>query len=178
MKTIEIRHVQGVSSYFGVSDSEYIALPGMQEFSPEGPLLYSNEDSFVRHHQSLFDTLWGIAVPADIRVAALEKGEQLGETKLTFSTQEVMDSANEFVDAMKDEALVIVPQEGSIRNNEAFFRRLASKAGRATVKILGRFSDDEAPLLREYESEEEDSDAGPISRQTRKRRLPMGRYRC
>ena len=151
MKAIEIRHMQGVSSYFGVSDSEYIALPGTQEFNPDGPLLYSNEDSFVRHHQLLFDTLWGIAIPADVRVAALEKGEQLGETKLTFSTQEIMNSANEFVEAMKEEALVIVPQEGSVRDNEAFFRRLAAKAGRATVKILGRFSNDEAPLLREFE---------------------------
>lgn len=152
MKTIEIRHMQGVSSYFGVSDSEYVALPGAQEFSPQGPLLYSNEDSFVRHHQLLFDTLWGVAVPADVRVATLEKGEQLGETKLTFSTEDIMSSASEFVDAMKEEALVIVPQGGSIRDNEAFFRRIAAKAGKAKVKLLGQFSEDEAPLLRELES--------------------------
>lgn len=152
IKAVEVRHMQGVSSYFGVSDSEYVALPGTQEFSPEGPLLYSNEESFVKHHQYLFDTLWGVAIPADVRVASLEMGEQLGETKLTFSTREIMDSANEFVDAMNEEALVIVPQGGSIRDNEAFFRKMAAKAGEATVKILGRFSKDEAPLLREFES--------------------------
>jgi signal transduction histidine kinase len=153
MKNIDVRHLQGVSSYFGVSDSEYVALPGTQEFHPEGPLLYSNEESFVRHHQMLFDTLWGIAIPGDVRVGALESGEQLGETRLTFSTQEIMDSASGFVDEMKEEALVIVPQEGSIRDNKAFFRKLTAKAGTATVKLLGRFSKDEAPLLKEFESE-------------------------
>ena len=307
---IALRHVQGVSSYFGVSDSEYVASPGTQEFNPDGPLLYSNEGTFVRHHQLLFETLWGVAtpaddrfrelesgvvpsktevvrgteavmaamaraleratgtirtyaepsapkflyetegyrkllsaaksrrvklkyiteitkgnaeycrrmmvelsaelrhvdglrgsftvtdtdwvattsgiaedqqipemicsnmpqivhrniylfdnlweraIPADIRLAALEKGEQLGETKLTFSTREILDSADGFVDSMRDEALVIVSREGSIRDNAALFRRIADKAATkgVTVKILGRFSSEEGPILKEFQS--------------------------
>ena len=153
MGRVEIRHLDQIGSYFGVSDGEYLALPGTQEFSTEGPLLYSNEATFVRHHQLLFDTLWSTAIPGDVRFAELEDGESIGETRLTFSTEEIFASANRFVDEMKEEALVILSREGSIKDNPEFFRKLAARAGasRASVRILGRFSAEEAGVVKELQ---------------------------
>jgi signal transduction histidine kinase len=151
-KTIEIRSISGVTSYFGVSDSEYVAVPGAEEFSVSGPILYSNEGPFVRHHQALFDVLWEKAIPADVRIQELDKGEKLGETRVTFSTQEILESAGKFVDGMKEEALVIVSREGGIRDNLELFEKIRLKANRvgADVKILGRFSPDETELVKRF----------------------------
>jgi signal transduction histidine kinase len=152
MKNVEVRHLDGVGSYFGVSDSEYLAVPGREEFNPAGPLLYSNEEPFVKHHQALFDMLWEKAIPADVRIEEHEKGEKLGETKVTFSTREIFDSANRFVSEMKEEALVLVSREGGIKDNLKFFQGMVSRASRvgARVRILGRFYSEEMELMREF----------------------------
>jgi len=154
-KTVEIRHLAGVTSYFGVSDKEYVALPGKEEFNPSGPLLYSNEEPFVRHHQALFDMLWDRAVPADVRLEELENKEETGETRISFSTQDIMDSARTFADGMKKEALVLVSREGSLKDNLELFRRIAKKANEteAKVRILGRFREDEQELISEFQSQ-------------------------
>jgi two-component system, OmpR family, sensor histidine kinase VicK len=153
MKTIDLRNMNGISSYFGVSDDEYVAVPGKEEFNPSGPLLYSNEEPFVKHHQALFEMLWERAIPADVRIEELEKGEELGETKVTFSTQEIFDSANGFADGMKEEALVIVPREGGVMANRDLFQKIARRARMtgAKVRVLGRFSKDEEELLKSFQ---------------------------
>jgi signal transduction histidine kinase len=153
--TIEIRHLPGVTSYFGVSDAEYVALPSKGEFNPVGPLLYSNEEPFVKHHQALFDMLWDRAVPADVRIDELERGESAGETRITFSTQDIMDSARTFADGMKEEALILTSREGSIRDNLELFRRIAKRASEteAKVRILGRFQNDEQELIGKFQAQ-------------------------
>src|SRR5579864_7965424 len=60
---VQIRHVYGIGGNFAVSDHEYLATLGTPEFSPGGKLLYSSEETVVRHHQALFDALWERGVP-------------------------------------------------------------------------------------------------------------------
>ena len=155
MKTVEIRDLAGARSYFAVSDHEYVAVPGREDFNPKGPLLYSNEEAFVRHHQALFDMLWERAVPADVRIEELEKGEEVGTTKITFSTEEIMASARHFVDEMKEEALVIVSREGGLRDNVDLFQRMARRANEtgAKVRVMGRFLKEEEELVKKFQAE-------------------------
>ena len=94
---VEVRHIDNVSSCFGVSDSEYIAIPGSGAFSPEGPLLYSNEGPFVRSHQDLFETVWGVAMPAESRLKDLETGQIRTETRIVRGEEEVVRLVGSFL---------------------------------------------------------------------------------
>ena len=149
---VELRHLDSIESYFGVSDSEYLATPGTEEFNQDGPLLYSNDEHFVRHQQGLFDMLWEKAIPADLRIKQLEEGEEIGETSVTFDTSKILETANGFVDDMKKEALIIVPREGSINDNLAFFQKIDSKARKDGVKVrmLGSFSDEGSRVMERF----------------------------
>ena len=100
--------------------------------------------------------LWDKAVPADIRIEELEKGSAMGETRITFSTQEIMESANLFADGMKEEALVLIPREGSLKDNLDLFNRIAKRAGEtgAKVRVLGRFLKEETVLTKAFQAQD------------------------
>jgi two-component system, OmpR family, sensor histidine kinase VicK len=87
---VELRHLDTITTYFGVSDNEYVAIPGTGEFSPQGPLLYSNEESLVKHHQALFEMLWETAVPAQSRINDLEQGRVRSETRIVRGEEDVV----------------------------------------------------------------------------------------
>ncbi len=94
---VELRHLDRVASHFGVSDTEYLAFAGAGEFSLEGPILRSDEEVFVRHHQALFDMLWEVAIPAESRMRALEHGLVLPETRIVRSEEEVVNLVRSFL---------------------------------------------------------------------------------
>jgi two-component system sensor histidine kinase VicK len=149
----EVRHAESLVGNFSVTETEFVATSSVirDKEEPMPEIIYSNVPELVQRNKYLFDNLWEKAIPAAIRFAELEKGEIFGETKLTFSTREILDSANRFVDAMKEEALVIVTEENAISRNLAFFKKIFGKAKSegAKVKILGRFSNEEMKLLGE-----------------------------
>jgi signal transduction histidine kinase len=150
-KRIEVRHLERITSSFAVSDSEYVAM--IEEKFPEGPLLYSDQEAFVKHHQALYEMLWDRAVPADFRIRQLKGGLEIGGTQLTFSTTEVFESARRFLGEMKGEALIFVPRSRGVIDNLSFFREVASRATQlgAKVRMLAGFSKDEIDSVRELE---------------------------
>ena len=151
--SIELRHVSGLRGNFLITENEFISTSSSIEEGVSVPeLIYSNVPEIVRRNSYLFDNLWERAIPSDVRLRELERGDELGYTRVTFSNEEIFESASRFADEMKEEALIIAPMEGSLKRNSDFFQKLLNKArtGRVKVKILGRFSKDETELMREF----------------------------
>lgn len=97
MKIVEIRHRADVSIYFGVSESEFVAVPGSGEFNSNGTILHSNEQPFVKYQQAQFDMLWDNALPAHLRVRELEMGRPHVETKIISGEENVLRVVNQFL---------------------------------------------------------------------------------
>ena len=96
VKNIQIRHLESIRSYFGVSENEYLAIPSAK-FSQEGPLVYSNEEWFVKPNQLLFDTLWDQGIPAETKIKEIEEGIVSYQTKIIKSQPEVIKLVRSFV---------------------------------------------------------------------------------
>jgi signal transduction histidine kinase len=155
---LEVRHIDGNNIRFLVSASEQIdVISGRFENDMTLPseILISNSPEQVTEAADIFLSLWQGAVPSDLRIKQIEGGTQLGETRFTFDTHEIMDAASKFVDQMKEEALILVSREGSIRENLAFFKKIASTAKQngAKVRILGRFSKEDERILKDFHLE-------------------------
>ena len=86
---VQIRHVYGIGGNFAVSDSEYLATLGTAEFSPGAKLLYSDEETVVKHHQALFDALWERGVPAEQRIAEIELGVTPSLTEVIYDPAKI-----------------------------------------------------------------------------------------
>ncbi len=151
----EVRHAESPIGNFLVTDAELVATASsISGGQPIPEVIYSNVMELVQRNVYFFNNVWERAIPAEIRFAELENGERVGETKLTFDTREIFDSANKFVDEMKEEALVILTEQNSITRNPTFFEKIVAKAKTegTKVKILGRFSSEEIKLMDEYRS--------------------------
>jgi signal transduction histidine kinase len=140
MKTAEIRHMANISGNFVVSDSEYLATPSTREFSPRGPILYSNEEAFVRHHGTLFEILWANATPAQQRVREIEEGFVPPKTELHYDPAQVQRLYAELVTQAKVEILLLLPTATAFHRDEkiGIINLLRGAAGRGVkVYLLG-----------------------------------------
>jgi hypothetical protein len=69
MQFAELRHLDGVSGNFAVSDDEYVA--GVKSGSALASLVRSDVKELVQQQRHIFDTLWKHAVPAKERIEQL-----------------------------------------------------------------------------------------------------------
>src|SRR5207247_6941169 len=126
-----VKHLDGVKGNFSITETEFVATSRLiWGGQPLPEILYSNEPEVVQRNRYLFEMLWEKAIPADLRIKQLEEGEEIGETKNTFDTSQILETADGFVDNMKKEALIIVPRDSSISDKLAFFQKIDAKAGR------------------------------------------------
>jgi len=74
MSFAEVRHIDGITGSFVVSERDYIS----NDTSPTDKItqraIHSTMNIFVRQHQYLFDTIWKNAIPAEQRIQKIEKG--------------------------------------------------------------------------------------------------------
>lgn len=69
MQFAELRHLDGVSGNFAVSDSEYVA--GVKRGNALASLVRSDVKELVEQQRHIFDTLWKHAMPAKERISQL-----------------------------------------------------------------------------------------------------------
>lgn len=69
MQFAELRHLDGVTGNFAVSDTEYVA--GVKRGSTLASLVQSDVKELVQQQRHIFDTLWKQAVPAKERMEQL-----------------------------------------------------------------------------------------------------------
>ncbi|HYR04837.1 MAG TPA: HAMP domain-containing sensor histidine kinase, partial [Nitrososphaerales archaeon] len=88
---VELRHLDGVSGNFAVSDSgEFISAAVIQQSRPLNELIYGNAPSVVSQHNLLFETLWVKAVGAESRLRELDEGAPPVKTRLLEGETEIV----------------------------------------------------------------------------------------
>jgi signal transduction histidine kinase len=118
MKAVDLRHLDDSRGNFAISESEYLATPGTEEFSPMGPLLYSNERAFVKNHQAIFDLLWENAILAEERIAEIEQGIAPGRIEVISEPQKIQETLVDLIKQARDEILILLPTASAFRRQE------------------------------------------------------------
>jgi signal transduction histidine kinase len=167
MNSAEIRHLPGIGGNFVVSDSEYLATPGTKEFNLKGPILYSNEEAFVKHNEALFETLWTNAMPALQRVRDIEEGFVAPRTELHYDAMQIQRLYTEMVKQARVEILLLLPTANAFHRDAKIgmvdLLRMAAKRG-VKVNLLAPID----PLIQKtfpaFEIKETENEASnPIS---------------
>jgi len=74
MSFAEVRHIDGITGSFVVSERDYISNDDSPTDKITQRAIHSTMKIFVRQHQYLFDTIWKNAIPAEQRIQKIEKG--------------------------------------------------------------------------------------------------------
>lgn len=93
---IQIRHLPGIKSNFAINDrTEYLAILVMQEKKPLWQAIVSNVKAFIEGQQSIFDTLWNKALPAEHAIEEIE-----GHATVKYETK-VLENPDEIFNHIK-----------------------------------------------------------------------------
>lgn len=87
---VELRHLDGISGGFVVTDSEFLNIPAFQDANPITDLIYSNAKSLVARYQQLFSRFWEKGVAAEARMKTLEESIQPPMTSLIDGERDVV----------------------------------------------------------------------------------------
>jgi len=74
MSFAEVRHIDGITGSFGVSERDYISNDTSPTDTISQRAIHSTMKVFVQQHQYLFDTIWKNAIPAEQKIQEIEKG--------------------------------------------------------------------------------------------------------
>ncbi len=103
-KMVELRHLDGVTGNFAISDAREYVGPLVTDDGRLGQVIYSNAKPLFEQHRYLFDTLWERAVPAEDRLGELSGAAppvvtrlMMGETDILRSLQNVLEASDELV---------------------------------------------------------------------------------
>jgi hypothetical protein len=78
MSFAEVRHIDGITGSFGVSERDYISNDTSPTDTISQRAIHSTMKVFVQQHQYLFDTIWKNAIPAEQKIQEIEKGIEHG----------------------------------------------------------------------------------------------------
>jgi signal transduction histidine kinase len=96
---VEIRHFDGVTGNFAISDNEEYVGPLVTEDGHLGQLIYSNAKPLFEQHRYLFDLLWERAVPAKVRFAELSGAAPVVQTRLMEGESDILRSMKKVIGA-------------------------------------------------------------------------------
>jgi two-component system, OmpR family, sensor histidine kinase VicK len=99
----ELRHLDGITGNFAVSENEYLASSSIEAQAPVPELIYSNDRQLVRQNQFVFDNLWKKATPADVRFRELEDGAKPETTEVIRGIQETTERIMRFFSSASKE---------------------------------------------------------------------------
>jgi len=108
----EMRHFDGISTNFSVSESEYLAtssLIKMQQPQPIDQLIYSNVDEIVEQQKFVFESLWNKSTPAEQRIKELEDFYNVGRTEIIYNPTFSKEMLIDLVKKSKNEVLLLLP---------------------------------------------------------------------
>jgi two-component system, OmpR family, sensor histidine kinase VicK len=103
-KKVELRHLDGVSGNFAISDEREYVGPLITDDGKLGQVIYSNAKPLFEQHRFLFDTLWEKAVPAENRLGELSGAARPvvtrligGQTDILRSLKNILEPSDELV---------------------------------------------------------------------------------
>lgn len=76
---IEMRHLSNMRGSLGFSESELMTTATFsdQEKKQNAAVLYSSHKGLIEQHKAIFEKLWGIAIPAELRVKELDADKEV-----------------------------------------------------------------------------------------------------
>jgi two-component system, OmpR family, sensor histidine kinase VicK len=89
MSFAEVRHIDGITGSFGVSERDYISNDTSPTDTISQRAIHSTMKVFVQQHQYLFDTIWKNAIPAEQKIQEIEKGIKPIATRLLEDPDEI-----------------------------------------------------------------------------------------
>src|SRR5689334_20114710 len=90
----ELRHLSGVKGGLAVSETEYMATTLLEEAKPLTQVIFSSVKEVVEQGQYIFDTLWNMAIPAELKIRELEEGIIPIRTRLLEKQDEIITEIN------------------------------------------------------------------------------------
>ncbi len=135
----QLRHLAGIKSNFSITDRlEYQATIITKEERPFMEAIVSNVKTFVEGQQSLFETLWSNALPAEKRIREIEEDLRPGFIKSISDPYEIEKIAFDLVKSAKEEVMVLFSTANGFKRQEraGLIRLLQETNSTVTVRIL------------------------------------------
>ena len=115
---LDIRHISGLSgNSWAVSGDEYVSSLSFGEFKASYPVIFSNANTLVVEHQSIFDALWNHGEPLQDRILDLEAGTGLPEVDIIRDPTQVRELYLSLADRAKDQILLVLPTSIAFRRD-------------------------------------------------------------
>jgi signal transduction histidine kinase len=150
-KVVELRHLDGVSGNFAISDEREYVGPLVTEEGKLGQVIYSNSKPLFEQHRFLFDTLWERAVPAETRLGELSGASppvvtrlMMGETDILRSLKKVLEASDDLVGCFNVGALETI-LDSLPESLEGVVSRGSGEVG--GIRWLTSIEDTDAPTI-------------------------------
>ena len=136
----EIRHLEGVKGNFATNGTQYIDVAMLHQAKPVVQVIYSNVKAVVDQNLYLFGTLWDKATPAEQKIREIEEGVEQEYFRVITDHEEVSDILTELAKSVKQEALVVLPNDRSMMRLDRLgvidYTIKASQTNGADIKII------------------------------------------
>lgn len=114
-----LRHLNGIKSNFAIADRmEYMATVVLEKDKSLWQALISNAKSFVEGQQSIFDTLWSKALPAEQRIREIEEGLKPEFTETISDPSEIQKTGFDLLKSAKDEVSILFSTANGFKRQE------------------------------------------------------------
>ena len=150
----ELRHLDGVRGNFAVSDTEYIVITAVlqqQAQQPVSQLIYSNIKGVVEAQQTVFDTLWNKAIPAEQKIKEIEEGIEPEFLNVISDHTKAQDLYIDLAKSIQKEALfLLADSKAMIRADRLgivdYLIKASSEKG-ANIKIICPLTKDNSNII-------------------------------
>ena len=151
MKICELRHLEDNESNFAVNDTECLAFVTMQKESLQAT--YSNIAEIVKQQQSIFETLWNKAIPAENRILEIENDIQPEFLEVISDRKKATDIYVDLVRSVEKEALVLFANSKAIIRADRLgvldYLVNASNDKGASVRIISPITDENSRIIEQ-----------------------------
>jgi signal transduction histidine kinase len=114
MQYAEVRHISHLIGNFGVSETEYIVAPTMNEGQPLPKLIYSNSKEMVEQQQNIFDIFWSKAIPAEQRIKEIEEDREEEFFQVINNPEIATEIYVNLAKSVKNSALLLLPSSKAL----------------------------------------------------------------
>ncbi len=129
---VEVRHLDKNKISFAVSKDEYMTIEPvvLEEQKASGAtvpkeVIWSSRADVIAQANQIFQMMWRMSVPAEVRIRQLESGETTEETRLISDMNEVFRIGKEMTERCHESALLILASPKTVTRNSQFFERLS-----------------------------------------------------
>jgi hypothetical protein len=143
MDIVQLRHIDGVKSNFGVADRRECLYTISNEEQPLSHAIISNFKALVEAQQYLFEILWSKAIPVEQRIREIEKGIIPDTIEVIHDHSKVKTLYLDLVKNAQSEIMLILPTVNALirqeKINAILYIHEAARERNVKVRILMPF---------------------------------------